>query len=383
MEVNTDAVSEGRVKATIRYSKQFAWEIENFVEWWSSRPVAESFRSNTTTWEEEVAVEQPKSWEQASGSPFFTFDINGENHQFRIDVLRFDSWDRFDDDHNQMMGISLFYAGPWESIPVKALFSVKENGIHTDHAFNKVKELKRGENSYATVFSDHSIAYNLNQILNPHFKICCCVAVDILQDDLSKESLKNNNVRVNNDFNRALHHELNFTAKNGCFNQSSDLEIVCVDQKENKETFETTLYCHKIVLCLGSKYYQKMFSGHFTECKGKVVVTDVSSSTMIKVLQYLYFNDVNEADVDINLLYAADKYEIPKLQAFSESIIQKRLNIETVFDIALAANDCGSKNFKDCVSRFLCKHWKKIREDTRSQIFLNNAVLLSEILDQM
>ena len=125
MNVNRDVVSKGGVKTTISYSKQFIWEIENFVEWWSSRPVAESFRSNTTTWEEEVGVEQPKSWEQASGSPFFTFDINGDNHQFRIDVLRFDSWDRFDDEHNQMMGISLFYAGPWETIPVKSLFSIK------------------------------------------------------------------------------------------------------------------------------------------------------------------------------------------------------------------------------------------------------------------
>ena len=383
MNVNRDVVSKGGVKTTISYSKQFIWEIENFVEWWSSRPVAESFRSNTTSWEEEVGVGQPKSWEQASGSPFFTFDINGDNHQFRIDVLRFDSWDRFDDEHNQMMGISLFYAGPWESIPVKSLFSIKDNGIHFDYASNKVQELKRGENSYARVFADHSIASNLNQILNPHFKICCFVQVDILQDDLSKESLKNKNERQNSNFNRALHHELNFTATNGCFNQSSDFEIVCVDQTENKEKFETTLYCHRIVLCLGSEYYQKMLSSNFIECNGKVVVTDVSSSTMIKVLQYLYVGDISESDADIDLLYAADKYEIAKLQAFSESIILKRLNIETVFDVALAANNCGSKNFKDCVSRFLCKHWKNIREDKRSQMFLNNAEILREILNQM
>ena len=126
-DVNRDAISEGEMKTTISYSKQFMWEIENFVEWWSSRPVAESSRSNTTTWEEEVGVEQPKSWEQATGSPFFTFDINGDIHQFRIDVLRFDSWHRFDDEHSQTMGISLFYAGPWESIPVKSLFSLNSN----------------------------------------------------------------------------------------------------------------------------------------------------------------------------------------------------------------------------------------------------------------
>ena len=113
MDVNRDAVSERKEKIIISYSKQFVWEIENFAEWWPSRPVAESFRSNTTTWEVEVGVGQPKSWEQALGSPFFTFDINGDSHQFRMDVLRFDSWDRFDDEHNQVMGISLFYAGPW------------------------------------------------------------------------------------------------------------------------------------------------------------------------------------------------------------------------------------------------------------------------------
>ena len=124
MDQNQEDVKEGGQTTTVSYSKEFMWEIKNFVDWWSSRPVAESFRSDSTTWEEEINVEQPKSWEQASGSPFFTFEINGVNHQFRIDVLKFDSWDRFDDDHNQMMGISLFYAGPWESIPVKPIFFI-------------------------------------------------------------------------------------------------------------------------------------------------------------------------------------------------------------------------------------------------------------------
>ena len=128
MDENQDEIKEGGQTTTVSYSKEFMWEIENFVDWWSSRPVAESSRCDSTTWEEEINVEQPKRWEQASGSPFFTFEINGVNHQFRIDVLKFDSWDRFDDDHNQMMGISLFYAGPWESIPVKPLFFIKEKG---------------------------------------------------------------------------------------------------------------------------------------------------------------------------------------------------------------------------------------------------------------
>ena len=164
MDENEGEIKEGGQTTTVSYSKEFMWEIENFVDWWSSRPVAESSRCGSTTWEEDINVEQPKRWEQASGSPLFIFEINGVPHQFRIDVLKFDSWDRFDDDHNQMMGISLFYAGPWESIPVKPLFFIKEKGNPYTHDASRVQDVIKGGNSYARVFADHSIASNLNKI---------------------------------------------------------------------------------------------------------------------------------------------------------------------------------------------------------------------------
>ena len=126
-----------------------------------------------------------------------------------------------------------------------------------------------------------------------------------------------------------------------------------------------------------------MFSGHFVEGNGKAVVTDVSSSTMIKVLLYIYTGYIQDAEIDVYVLYAADKYEMKQLRAFSESKLQERLNIDNVFDIALAANICGTQNFKELVFRFLCKNWKKISQDSRSQIFSNNPVILREILDQM
>ena len=382
MDENREEVKEGGQTTTVSYSKEFMWEIKNFVDWWSSRPVAESFRSDSTTWEEEINVEQPKSWEQASGSPFFTFEINGVNHQFRIDVLKFDSWDRFDNDHNQMMGISLYYDGPWESILVKPLFFIKEKENSSRHVADNAQEIMREGNSNARIFADHSIASNLHQILDPHFKICCTVQVDIVQDEQYKQSLLAD-VSKSTKFNQFFHQELNFEEKDGCFNQLSDFEIVCVDQTENDETIETTLYCHKIVLCLGSEYYRKMFSGNFVESKGKVMITDVSRSTMTKLLLYIYTGYIQDGDIDVDVLYAADKYEMEQLKAYSESKLLEKLNIDNVFDISLAANNCGSQNFKELVLRFLCKNWKKICEDSRSKIFSNDPVILREILNQM
>ena len=50
MEENKKWVTEGSL--TKSYTKEFTWEIENFVDWWSNRPVEESNRNNDTPWDE-------------------------------------------------------------------------------------------------------------------------------------------------------------------------------------------------------------------------------------------------------------------------------------------------------------------------------------------
>ena len=382
MEENKGSIKEGVLMKTVSYSKKFVWEIENFVEWWSSRLIAESNRNNATTWEEEMNVEEPKNWEKSSGSPLFLFEINGVNHQFRIDILKFDSWDRLEDVHNLMMGISLFYNGPWDSILVKPLFWVKDSGTQFSNTPIETTELKKGTNSYARVFSDHSIASNINEILNPHFQLFCSIQIDIVDESMFRTSLEQNVSEMRN-FNRLLHQNLDFTSNNGFLKQFSDFEIIGIDQNENGENIETTLYCNRIVLYIGSEYYRRMFSGNFVESQGRVKVTDVSCKTMIKVLQYLYTGNINKAEIDVDVMYAADKYEMKHLHAVSEFILGENLDVNNVFDIALVANHCGSNNFKGCVNRFLCKKWKKIKVDKRSQMFLNNPVYMKEILNQL
>jgi len=367
---------------TKSYSKEFTWEIENFVNWWSSRPIEEANTNDDAPLEEEMGIEEPQNWEKASGSPFFKFEINGIEHEFRIDILKYDSWDRHDDDHNLMMGISLFYNGPWESIKVKTMFWLRNTGKYSSNKPIETTELKNGEHSHAREFSDYNIANNLNQILNPHFQVNCSIQVDILQDNITRKNLGMANSEKKS-FGRCIDEYFDFTSNEGYLKQISDFEIICVDQGNNGESSEVSLYCHKIVLYLGSEYYRKMLSNNFVESEGKVVVTDIASSTMIKVLQYLYTGDLEKSVIDVDLFYASDKYGVEHLPELCESELAKNLNIENVFDIVLAANTCGSKNFKEHVFSFLGKHWKEIREDKRSQIFSNNPDVLMQILNQM
>ena len=141
MEEDKKWVTEGSL--TKSYSKEFTWEIENFVNLWSSRPIKESNRNNANPWEEDMRNEEPKNWGKASGSPGFKFEINGIEHEFRIDILKYDSWDRHDDDHNLMMGISLFYNSPWESIPVKTMFWLRNTGRYSSNKPIETTELKK------------------------------------------------------------------------------------------------------------------------------------------------------------------------------------------------------------------------------------------------
>ena len=184
-------------------------------------------------------------------------------------------------------------------------------------------------------------------------------------------------------FNQRLPPNLDFTSTEGCFKQFSDFEIVCIDQNENGKNIETTLYCNKIVLYMRSEYYRRMFSGSFVESQGRVKVTDVSCKTMTKVLNYLYTGNINKEAIDVDVMYAADKYEIEHLHAISELTLGERLDVETVFGIALVAHHCGSKPFNEFVHSFLCKNWRAIKEDKRSQMFLNNPVFMREILNQL
>ena len=68
------------------------------------------------------------------------------------------------------------------------------------------------------------------------------------------------------------------------------------------------------------------------------------------------------------------------LQAVSELEISKNLTIETAPMVAVAADLCGSEEFKKYVFRYVAKYWKHMKESERSQWLENNPALLSQIL---
>ena len=186
-----DCGKERETTATVSYTKEFIWEIDHFGDWWASREVAESNRNDSTTWLEEINTEKPKEWTKSTSSPIMTFEIDGVVHEFRLAILKYDSWDRFDDEHCIMMGISLFYNGPFESVIVKPTFylenSGKEYGITP-----KAETLKRGRYSEeARIFGGHYFDSNNEQFVGENFMVMCLAQVNVLKKCSEISSVEN------------------------------------------------------------------------------------------------------------------------------------------------------------------------------------------------
>ena len=383
MATSSKRRKEAIISKSISYKKELSWEIPEFEDWWLSRDLVQSERSkqNFSTWEEELEDEIPTNWSKASKSPCIGFEFNGVRHEFKLAVLKFETYDRFDNEYNEMMGISLFYNGPCDNVIVKLSFYITENGKQAEHSIEE-QNLKKETFSNYRSFSSQNVIENKNVVYPANrLNVRCQVEINVLKQLSSIQNLKKN-VATKKALNQRLLHDFDFKSDNSPLDQLSDFEIICYDKTDNGEVNEKHFRCHKLVLYLGSKYYQRMFSGNFSEIRGTTKVTDVSSETMVQVLKYMYSGEISKSDIDIDLLLAADKYELEHLFAICELELAYRISIETAQELSIAANLCGSEQFKHHTYSFVKENWGKIRNTKHSDKIRNNPQILSEILDK-
>jgi hypothetical protein len=255
MKTNHNYTTEAVSTKSISYEKEFSWEIENFLDWWSSREVASSNRNDNTTEMEEMMHEKPKDWDKSSRSPMMRFQIEGIDHEFKIAILKYDSWDRYDDEHNDMMGISLFYNDPLESIVVKPLIYLKNSGKECGHTL-QTETLKKGMYSDARVFSSHSIISHSDVNENIVVK---CLAKIFLYKDCSPILDLEDQMKSKRTWNQCLLERFSFSSLRQKHEHYSDFEIVCVETADNGQQSERRFHCHRVILSLNSQYYEKMF----------------------------------------------------------------------------------------------------------------------------
>jgi speckle-type POZ protein len=85
----------------------------------------------------------------------------------------------------------------------------------------------------------------------------------------------------------------------------SDLKIVCGND---------TFFCHKNILVTRSDVFAAMFDSKTEDEKIVVQVDDFDAKTMKTILAFIYCNDIDQRDVDIDVFLAAVKYNLPGLE---------------------------------------------------------------------
>ena len=383
METLIEVGNETVETRTICHKKEFKWQIDHFEDWWSSRELAESERmgSDELTEEEELQDEIPKDWSKSTPSPIMKFEVEGIQHEFMLSILKYDSYDRFDKDHNEMMGISLFYNGPSKFIIVKPTFSINENETEVHNPL-QAKILKKQTYSEYRTYSSHNLLANKDLVFPENqLNIRCSVQINVFKEFPNVRSLEKN-VLSKRTWNQCLLEEFDFNSSTSDWDKFSDFKIICQEINESGDTHEKTFRCHKLVLSLGSKYYRRMFSGNYREIEGSAKVTDISCDTMTNLLQYIYSGDVKKSNIDVDLLLAADKYEIEHLKAVCELELGHNISIENASQLSVIANMCGSQVFKNHVYSFVREQWTKISELKDSEILQKQPEILWEILNR-
>ena len=134
-------------------------------------------------------------------------------------------------------------------------------------------------------------------------------------------------------------------------------------KKDEAKLSVQLFHCHRLLLAAKSSVFRAMFDGGFIECKSNMLtITDFDPTTIGNMLNFIYNNALEEASITAELLYAADKYEIPLLIKECEKVFLSQLSTENAAGIWLTLHIVGSESAKSRVMQYIADFWPDIQE---------------------
>ena len=361
----------------ICYQKEISWEIASFTDWWSSRKLVElDVPENIRKIDRGNYFRRLFTCDTSTLSPIMHFEIQGIKHDFRIAILKCQRWGRHDERHDVMIATSVYYNGPFESIAIKPQFYFSND---QDRGYPiETETIKNGTFSIPRLCTGYSLEINQNLLSVDSIVIKCLLQVYITTETAPVLDLNSSENIPTSEFHIK---DFEFSDKRKSFDQFSDFEIVCIDKTDTGEESEKRFLCHKVILSSNSPYYDRMFSSNFSENQGQVRVTDINSGTMETMLKYLYTRQVKKCDIDLQLFYAADKYEVDHLKVQCEKELTNNISLERIVELAVAASLCGSEDFKSHVFGFLAKQWNNIQNSDQKELIKHYPDILLNLLE--
>ncbi|XP_014233849.1 speckle-type POZ protein B-like [Trichogramma pretiosum] len=106
---------------------------------------------------------------------------------------------------------------------------------------------------------------------------------------------------------------------------------------------------HRVVLATASPVFSAMFDHDMLENKHQLVdMVDVTYEAAVEMLRYVYTDVIEnlEVSITIDLLVAADKYQLEDMKNKCELILSSKVSPENAIDILQVADKYSMKNLK-------------------------------------
>lgn len=129
---------------------------------------------------------------------------------------------------------------------------------------------------------------------------------------------------------------------------------------------EHKIYAHKIILTLSSNYFSRMFASNMKEATdNEVYLHNTDFNTLKTLLKFMYKDTVDENIITLELLRAADFYEVMRLRSICSNKLSNTINFENVGAVWETAYMYNIQELtEDCVI-YMARNWKHLLKDEK------------------
>ncbi|KAJ8668481.1 hypothetical protein QAD02_010144 [Eretmocerus hayati] len=142
---------------------------------------------------------------------------------------------------------------------------------------------------------------------------------------------------------------------------------------------------HKFIICTRSVVFRAMFENDMLEKKlNHIDIEDVDDEVMEKVLTYLYTDRLQfTKNSALDILAAAQKYQIPGLKTLCSKVIVENLSDENMIESLISADFLGILELKSQILKVVAQHIKRLTKMKEFDTLLSSHTpLLKEILNE-
>ncbi|TRY75243.1 hypothetical protein TCAL_09496 [Tigriopus californicus] len=145
--------------------------------------------------------------------------------------------------------------------------------------------------------------------------------------------------------------------------------------------------CHKHMLASCSEVFEAMFSQENSSeaISNEVKIEDIDPDTLEKVLDFVYKDKVVDFEgLAINLIYAAEKYNLENLKILAVQRAVQQINVMNVSEVLILGDRVQSNTLKEAAMDFILRNIQSVRSSAGwKELTQNFGNLVDEVLGEL